>query len=129
MSCVPLRRGDVWIAQVSFPDKPEAPMVKFCVILQEGRLFDNAPTVLVAHLTTKHLDRLYPTDVYLPSEECQNGGGAKIILNQFHTIPKSSLIAYKYSLSRDTMRKVDLAILVGTGIVKIEELESLLKGG
>ena len=37
MSCVPLRRGDVWIAEVSFPDKPEAPMVKFCVILQDER--------------------------------------------------------------------------------------------
>jgi len=130
MRRIPLRRGDVWEAWIPRPDKPqEAPMRKHCVILQDerDRLFRNSPTVVVAVITTNHVERLFPTDVYLPPEECQNGGGAKIILNQFHTIPKSSLIRYRYSLFRGTIPEVDRKILVGIGIIRSEEMESIFE--
>lgn len=115
-----LKRGDVYLANITFPGYPtKEGAVKYVVILQEGHLFTKSTTVSVLLLTTKHLDSIFPTDVYLEPKECKAITGAKILANQPYTILKSQLRELMYSLSKETLNEMDTALTVGVGIVDI----------
>ena len=107
----PLVRGDVYIAEIIFPDdKSQKIYKKFVVVIQDSYLFKSSPTVAVLILTTNRLDKVYPWEVFLTPEECKHESGAKIISNQPYTISKNQLIGYKYSLSKEKINQTELAI-------------------
>lgn len=116
-----LERGDVYLAELPFPDDVERTSShrKHVVILQSDNcsIFKNSPTVAILKLTTKNPTSSYPTDVYVPPDECGHDNGVRIIANQPHTILKKRLIGYRYTLSKSTIKEMDLAIVISTGIV------------
>jgi len=120
----PFKRGDVYLVRFPLPDQPSTTIEKFAVNLQEGRIIDNAPTmvcVLITTLKEPGPGRLYPTDVLLTPEESRTRFG-KVLCNQIHTVHKSMVIAHKYTLSLETMRKIDERLLLGIGLVKWEDI-------
>jgi mRNA-degrading endonuclease toxin of MazEF toxin-antitoxin module len=122
----PFRRGDVYLIKFPVPDQPGKTITKYAVNLQEGKIIAKAPTMVCVMITTfKSSDkgRLYPTDVVLTPEESRTKYGAKVICNQIHTVAKSMIIDFKYRLSPETMCEIDERLLLGVGIVKIEDLE------
>jgi len=115
-----LKRGDVYLANINFPGyENKKGAVKYVVILQEGHLFIKSNTVTVLVLTTKHLDSIFPTDVHINPKECKSTSGAKILANQPHTILKSQLKKFKYSLGNETISKMNVALAVGLGLLSI----------
>jgi len=113
-----LKRGDVYLAEINYVGHDEnLKHLKFVVILQSGKLFTNSDTVSVLVLTTKHLDRMYHTDVFVAAKECGAAKGAKILANQPHTILKSQLVQWKYTLSETTIEKMNVALAVGVGLI------------
>ena len=118
----PLKRGDVYTAHFNPPDKPQKTISKYVVILQEGMIVEHSSTVVCVNMTTKHLDDVYPWDVFVDPQESCTTDGAKIICSQLHSIPKDNLRSYKYSLKPETMQEVDRGILLGTGIFKYEDI-------
>ena len=124
----PFRRGDVYLIQFPLPDQPGETITKYAVNLQEGKIIAKSPTMVCVMITTfKSADRgrLYPTDVVLSPEESGTRYGAKVICNQIHTVVKSIIIDFKYRLSPATMREIDERLLLGVGIIKIEDLEAV----
>jgi hypothetical protein len=111
-----MKRGDVYLANVIFPNDPLRLYVKYFVNVQEGDLFRNAPTISGYFLTTKKLDKLFPTDVFILPAECGNKNGAKIIASQPYTIMKEDLIEYKYTLAPKKLSELDRAIAIGLGL-------------
>lgn len=113
-----LKRGEVYLAEINFVGEDATTKhKKFVVILQSGKTFSNSDTVPVLVLTTKHLDRMYSTDVFVPPQECGVTKGAKILANQPHTILKAQLIQWKYTLSETTIEKMNVALAVGVGLL------------
>jgi mRNA-degrading endonuclease toxin of MazEF toxin-antitoxin module len=105
-----LRKGDVYLAEIILPGTTETRR-KFVVVAQGGNSFRNSTTVAVFVLTTRNLDKAYPTDVFVSSTECKNHKGAKILANQPTTINRAQLLKFKYSLSSDAVNNLNLAIL------------------
>lgn len=118
-------RGNVFRVKFHPPDQPSETIEKYVVNLQEGKIIKNSPTFVGFILTTQRLEDIYPTDVLVAEQECGRPGGAKILCNQPHTIPKKDIISFEYKLSDVTIEAVAEKSLLGVGIVKIEELESL----
>lgn len=121
----PFKRGDVYLVQFPLPDQPGKTIEKFAVNLQEGVIVDRTPSfvcVLITTLKGPTPTRLYPTDVLLSPRESQTQYGAKVICNQIHTVHKSRILAHKYTLSAETMHKIDGRLLMGIGLVKWEEI-------
>lgn len=118
-------RGNVFRVKFHPPDQPSKTIEKYVVNLQEGKIVENSPTFVGVILTTQRLQLIFPTDVLVTEQECGRVGGVKIMCNQIHTIPKKDIISYEYKLSDVTMEAVGEKSLLGVGIVKIEELESL----
>ncbi|HZK56579.1 MAG TPA: type II toxin-antitoxin system PemK/MazF family toxin [Desulfosporosinus sp.] len=121
---IALKRGDVYRFRFPKTDNPSSSIIKYSVVLQEGRIVDNSPTVVCVNITTKKLSTLYPSDVLIDPNECQNTEGAKVICNQIHTISKERILDYQYSLSSSTMLDINDALMLGIGIVKIEDMET-----
>lgn len=120
------KRGCVYLVEFIPPDDPQNPIEKFVLCLQEGKIVDNANSFVGVILTSIKKDKepkAYPWQVILSPEESRTEGGAIIICNQIHTIPKDWVIEYKYSLSDATMKEVDQKLLLSVGIVKIEDME------
>jgi len=114
-----LKRGEVYLAEINFVGEDVTTKHnKFVVLLQSGKIFTNSDTISILVLTTRHLDRIYPTDVFVPPQECGVAKGAKILANQPHTILKSQLIQWKYTLSETTIEKMNVALAVGLGLLE-----------
>lgn len=127
MSNLPFKRGDVYLIKLPLPDKIGHTLEKFAINLQEGKIIAQAPTfvcVIITTLKSSKSPKLYPTDLLLAPKESKTKFGAKVICNQIHTLHKSLIIDYKYHLSSETMRKIDERLLLGIGIIKIEDLLS-----
>jgi len=123
----PFRRGDVYLIQFPLPDQPGKTITKYAMNLQEGKIIAQSPTMVCVMITTfKSADRgrLYPTDVVLNPAESGTKYGAKVICNQIHTVTKTMIVDFKYHLSPETMREIDERLLLGVGIVRIEDLEA-----
>jgi len=121
----PFKRGDVYLIRFSLPDQPDKAIEKFAINLQEGAIVNRAPAfvcVLITTLKSPTPTRLYPTDVLLTPQESQTDYGAKVICNQIHTVHKSRILAHKYTLSAETMHKIDGRLLMGIGLVEWEEI-------
>ena len=120
------KRGCVYLVEFIPPDDPQNPMEKFVLCLQEGKIVDNANSFVGVVLTSIKKDKKpkrYPWQVMVSPEESRTEWGAIIICHQIHTIPKDRVVEHKYVLSDATMKAVDEKLLLGVGMVKIEDLE------
>lgn len=127
MKKFPFERGDVYLINFPLPDAPGQTIPKFIVNLQEGRIIDQSPTmvgVIITTLKDPTPPKLYPSDVLLTAQESKTQYGAKVICNQIHTIHKSQIMDLKYKLSAPTMREIDKRLLLGIGMIKIEDFQT-----
>jgi mRNA interferase MazF len=74
---------------------------------------------MVAAITSRFEEPLYPTEVLVPAPE----GGLKVdsvvLLNQVRSIDKRRLLSRLGILKPDTMRRVDRAIMISFGVLKV----------
>lgn len=117
------KRGAVLRIRFHPPDDSGHPIEKFCICLQEGKIVQNTNAFVGIILTTRYLDRLHKTDVFITPEESHSEKGVKAICSQIHTIPKDRVIDYAYSLSTGTMGEIDQKLLFGIGIVRLEDYD------
>lgn len=118
-------RGNVFRVKFHPPDKPDETIPKYVVNLQEGKIVAQTLDFVGVVLTTQRADCLYPWEVFVSEEECGFPGGVKVKCHQIHTIPKEDILDFAYKLSDVTMEEIDQKLLLGVGIVKLEELELL----
>lgn len=110
----------MWLLTLAHPMDPgvHEPIRKFGVILQEGDYFRNHETVCVVLLTTVPRRSPRRTDVRIPPDE--HGEADKVvwaICHEVYPVPVEDLMEYRYSLSADTMRQIDRALVIGLGMV------------
>ena len=115
----PPRRGEVYL--VSFDPTLGAEIRKSrpALILQNDVANRFSPITIVAAITSQVEPDLYPTEVLLKAAE----GGLKVdsvvLLNQIRSIDRRRLVRYLGRLSRETMLKVDRALVLSLGLVEL----------
>ena len=113
--CEPAR-GDVFLVNFDPTIGSEIKKTRPALILQNDIANHYSPVTIVAAITSREGDKLYPTEVVV---NAQAGGLAKdsiILLNQLRTIDKERLIKKLGMIDVDMMRKVDTALLVSLGL-------------
>jgi len=128
MKNFPFKRGDVYLVEFPLPDILGKAITKYIVNLQEGSIINFSPTmvgIIITTFKTPSPPRLYPTDVLLTPHESRTQYGAKAICNQIHTIDKKQILNLKYHLSMATMREIDKRLLLGIGLIKIEDFSEI----
>lgn len=113
-----LKRGDVVQARFDPVDGSEQGGIRAAIVLSPDRSHLRSPIVILAPLTTKNLDRIYPHEAHIPA-----GDGApresKALLGQLRALSKSRVLSFYGPTSDETMLEVDAALKIAVGLEKI----------
>lgn len=111
-----VRRGEVYLADLSPVVGSEQGGTRPVIILQNDIGNENSPTTVVAGITSSQKKNRLPTHI-----EIKGGGLNKksvILLEQIKTIDKSRLIDKLGEANAKTMEKIDRAVLICLGVNK-----------
>lgn len=112
------KRGEVYLVDFDPTVGAELQKTRPVVILQNdiGNRF--SPTTIVAGITSRVGDRLYPTEVIIAPTEGGLGRQSVLLLNQIRSIDRARLVKRLGRLRRETMFKVDRALQISLGLVE-----------
>ena len=117
--------------KVAAPQRADAYLVSFdptlgaeirktrpALILQNDVSNRNSPITIVAAITSKADDSLFPTEVLVQAGEAGLTRDSVVLLNQLRSIDRTRLVRRLGHLARVTMARVDRALAVSLGLVE-----------
>ena len=112
----PLERGDL-IRVVFDPIRGhEQSGVRPAIVLSPGWINEFASTILVASLTTRRTDHVFPIEVLVKAPEGGLLHDSKILLIQTRAIDRSRVISRYGKVTSETLSNVDRALAIVTGL-------------
>jgi mRNA interferase MazF len=115
-SNIEFKRGDIVRVSLNPTVGSEQSGERPGLILSPDEVNKNLSVVLVAILTSKHIDRVFPNEVLVAPP---NGGLprlSKVMLYLLRTIDKARILGHYGSLNSELMSRVDTALKIATGL-------------
>jgi mRNA interferase MazF len=113
------RRGEIYLVDFDPTLGAEIQKTRPALILQNDIANRHSPITIVAAITSKFDNTLYPTEVLIRPPEGGLTVESVVLLNQVRSIDKRRLVKRLGVLKSATMRQVEQALLLSFGIVKI----------
>lgn len=114
-----LVRGEIYLVNFDPTIGSEIQKTRPALIIQNDVSNEHSPITIVAAITSKYDERLYPTEVLI----IKNEGGLKqdsvVLLNQIRSIDKQRLVKKIGVVSALTLKKIDTAIKISLGLIEI----------
>ncbi len=114
--CELIRRGDVYLADLSPVQGSEQGGVRPVVIIQNDTGNKYSPTVIVAAITGRINKAKIPTHVEIEKKKYKLDKDSVILLEQIRTLDKKRLKEKLTYLSDDKMKEVDNALMISLGL-------------
>ncbi|WRN76217.1 type II toxin-antitoxin system PemK/MazF family toxin [Staphylococcus aureus] len=111
-----IRRGDVYLADLSPVQGSEQGEVRPVVIIQNDTGNKYSPTVIVAAITGRINKAKIPTHVEIEKKKYKLDKDSVILLEQIRTLDKKQLKEKLTYLSDDKMKEVDNALMISLGL-------------
>lgn len=109
-------RGDIFLANLELIKGHEQGGIRPVLVIQNNISNKHSPVIIVAAITSKHVEKEYPTNVFISKQESRLNKDSKILLNQIRTIDKQRLIKKIGNIDIFTMGKVDMALKISLAI-------------
>ena len=113
-----LRRGDVVHARFDPIEGSEQGVTCPALVMSPDRSNLRSPVVILAPMTTRNLDKIYPHEVHILA-----GDGppldSKVLTGHLRSMSKSRVISFYGHVCDATMRDVDAALKIAVGLDKI----------
>ena len=110
-------RGEIYLVNFDPTIGSEIRKIRPALIIQNDIANRHSPITIVAAITSKFDDDLYPTEVEILAGE----GGLKqdsiVLLNQIRSIDGQRLLKRLGIVKNSTLRKVDISIKVSLGLI------------
>jgi mRNA interferase MazF len=116
---LPIRRGDVFFADLSPVIGSEQGGVRPVVVIQNDIGNRYSPTVIVAAITSQRDKSRLPIHVALSASDSALGRPCLILLEQIRTIDKRRLRQRVAHLPDHVMARVDRAIAISVGLTRL----------
>ena len=113
------KRGDIYLTRFDPTLGAEIQKTRPALILQNDVANRYSPITIVAAITSRPRDRDRPTNILVGAPEGGLTSGSSILLNQVRSVDKKRLIKRLGTLARDTMRRVDQALMISLGLVEL----------
>ena len=110
-------RGDIYLVNFDPTIGSEINKTRPAPIIQNNIANENSPITIVAAITSKFDDRLYPTEVQLYPPEGGLKTNSVVLLNQIRSIDRQRLIKKIGAISVDKLHEVDRAIQISFGLL------------
>lgn len=115
-----IKRGDIYLADLNPVVGSEQDGIRPVLILQNDMGNRYSPTTIVAAITGRKTKTELPTHVKITVTGLKTE--SIVLLEQIRTIDKTRLNEYIGKLDKDTMGKVDHAIITSLGVKYMEVL-------
>ena len=89
------------------------------LILQNNVANRHSPLTIVAAITSKFSEEPYPVDVLIEAPEGGLAVNSVVMLDQVRSMDKERLVKRLGQVSPETMSRVDRALMISLGLVKI----------
>ena len=113
------KRGEVYLVNFDPTLGAEIKKTRPALVLQNDIANEHSPVTIVAAITSKFDDRLYPTEVLITPPEAGLKHESVILLNQVRTIDKRRLIKRVGVVSSETMNQVGRVLEISFGLIDI----------
>jgi mRNA interferase MazF len=113
------KRGEVYLVNFDPTVGREIKKTRPALILQNDIANRWSSITIVAAITSQFEQRLYPTEVLVRAPEAGLTVDSVVLLNQIRSIDKLRLLKRLGSLKQNTMARVERALMLSVGLVKI----------
>ncbi len=114
------RRGDIYLVNFDPTIGAEIRKTRPALILQNDIANKSSPVTIVAAISSKFDDRLYPTEVLISAEALTGlTVDSVVLLNQIRTVDKKRLVKQLGRLSKAKMEEVNRALRISVGLVAL----------
>ena len=114
-----LKRGEVYLVNFDPTIGAEIKKTRPALIVQNDISNKHSPITIVAAITSKFDEDLYPTEVLIEAPEGGLTTDSVVLLNQIRSIDRKRLVKSLGNLKPKTMKAVDQAIKISLGLVEI----------
>jgi mRNA interferase MazF len=104
------RRGEIYWVDLDPTVGTEIAKARPALIISNDVGNQYSPRLIVAPITSQHVDRVYPFEVLIPVGEANLPQRSKVLLNQIRSIDKRRMGRYIDTLPSDRMLQVNQAI-------------------
>lgn len=111
-----VKRGDVWIVNLDPTIGHEIKKSRPAVIIQNDIGNKYSPITIIAPLTSQNLEKVYPIEVLLTSENSELEQESKVLLNQIRAVDKVRLVKKIGKVNEEIMAQVDTALKISLGL-------------
>ena len=112
-------RGEVYFVAFDPTLGAEIRKTRPALILQNDIANRSSPITIVAAITSKFDDELYPTEVLVRAPEGGLDADSVVLLNQIRSVDRRRLMRRVGRLVPETMRLVDRALVLSLGLIEL----------
>lgn len=112
-------RGEVYFVAFDPTLGAEIRKTRPALILQNDIANRSSPITIVAAITTKFDQELYPTEALVRAPEGGLHVDSVVLLNQIRSVDRRRLMHRIGRLTPDTMRLVDRALMLSLGLIEL----------
>jgi mRNA interferase MazF len=113
------RRGEVYLVNVDPTIGAEIRKTRPALVVQNDIANRWSPITIVAAITSRFEEPTYPTEIVVRAPEGGLEVDGVVLLNQIRSIDKRRLVRRMGALKPERMRKVEQAMLISLGIVRV----------
>lgn len=113
------KRGEMFLVNFDPTVGTEIRKTRPALILQNDISNKYSPITIVAAVTSRFDETLYPTEVLIQTPEGGLRNDSVVLLNQIRSVDRQRLIKKLGNLRADTMKKVDFALQISFGLIEI----------
>ncbi len=113
------KRGEVFLVNFDPTVGTEIRKTRPALILQNNISNEYSPITIVAAVTSRFDETLYPTEVLIHTPEGGLRNDSVVLLNQIRSIDRQRLIKKLGQLEAGTMKKIDFALQISFGLIEI----------
>jgi len=112
-------RGEVYFVAFDPTLGAEIRKTRPALILQNDIANRSSPITIVAAITSKFDEELYPTEVLVRAPEGGLDADSVVLLNQIRSVDRRRLMRRVGRLVPETMRLVDRALVLSLGLIEL----------
>lgn len=109
-------RGEVYLVKLDPTVGSEIQKTRPAMVIQNDTSNRYSPITIIAAITSKFDNKLYPTEVLIKSGEAGLKDDSVIVFDQLRTIDKSRIVKKLGKVSAFTLKRADMALKISLGL-------------
>lgn len=110
-------RGEIYLVEFDPAVGSEIKKTRPAIIIQNDIANRFSPVTIVAAITSKFDEKLYPTEVLIYAGEAGLKQDSVVSLDQIRTIDKSRIVKKIGKVNEFTLKRTDVALRISVGLI------------